>query len=85
KLRVEKLYQKLLDLGIEVLYDDREEARAGEKFAAADLIGNPIRLVISKRTGEQVEWKKRSEKESELLEVNEVIKRINKLYTSSRT
>ena len=76
KENVEKLYHKLLDAGIEVLYDDREEARAGEKFATADLIGNPIRLVISKRTEDKIEWKKRNEKESELIGVDEVMKRI---------
>ena len=76
KEKAEKLYHKLLDEGIEVLYDDREEARAGEKFANADLIGNPIRLVISKRTEEKIEWKKRNEKESELISIDEVMNRI---------
>lgn len=53
----------------EVLFDDRD-ARAGEKFADADLIGCPIRLVISKRTPEgMVEMKKRSEKESKLMPI----------------
>jgi len=76
RIRAEALYEKLVKQGIEVLYDDREELRAGEKFADADLIGNPIRLVISKRTGEQVEWKSRNEKESELLNVDEVFRKI---------
>jgi prolyl-tRNA synthetase len=76
KTKVEKLYHVLLEAGIEVLYDDREEARAGEKFATADLIGNPIRLVISKRTEDKVEWKRRSEQESEVIEVNEVLRRV---------
>lgn len=77
KERVERLYHQLTDAGIEVLYDDREEARAGEKFATADLIGNPIRLVISKRTEDKVEWKKRNEKESEIISIDEAIKRIS--------
>lgn len=76
KERVEKLYHQLVDADVEVLYDDREEARAGEKFAAADLIGNPVRLVISKRTGDKVEWKKRNEKESELVSVDEIMSRL---------
>ncbi|PIQ73459.1 proline--tRNA ligase [Candidatus Roizmanbacteria bacterium CG11_big_fil_rev_8_21_14_0_20_36_8] len=76
RAKVEKLYHQLLDAGIEVLYDDREEARAGEKFATADLIGNPIRLVISKRTGDKIEWKKRNEKENELISADEVMTRI---------
>jgi len=85
KEKVEKLYHQLLKAEIEVLYDDRDEARAGEKFATADLIGNPIRLVISKRTGDQVEWKRRSEKESKLISVDRVIKKIKELNMSSRT
>ena len=36
--------------GIEVLYDDREDKSYGEKFADADLIGIPHRLVVSERT-----------------------------------
>lgn len=70
------LYQKLTNMGIEVLYDDREDVSAGAKFADADLIGCPIRLVVSQRNGEKVEWKKRNEKESELLTVEEVLERI---------
>lgn len=83
KTKVEKLYHQLLGAGIEVLYDDREETRAGEKFATADLIGNPIRLVISKRTEDKIEWKKRGETESKLIGVDEVMKRINELHMSS--
>ncbi len=43
------LYTKLTDLGIEVLYDDRD-ARPGEKFADADLMGMPYRIVVSDKT-----------------------------------
>ncbi|MES2059532.1 MAG: aminoacyl--tRNA ligase-related protein [Patescibacteria group bacterium] len=43
------LYGGLTDAGIEALLDDRE-ARAGEKFADADLIGIPHRIVVSKKT-----------------------------------
>jgi len=82
KTKVEKLYHELLDAGIEVLYDDREEARAGEKFATADLIGNPIRLVISKRTEDKVEWKKRGETESTLLTDTELFNKLNLLINT---
>ena len=44
-----RLYDLLREHGIEALYDDRD-ARAGEKFADADLIGIPKRLVISEKT-----------------------------------
>ncbi len=46
------LYEELTSKGIEVLFDDRD-ARAGEKFADADLIGIPHRIVISKKTEEK--------------------------------
>lgn len=44
----EKLYRELLELGIEVVLDDRDD-RAGVKFADADLIGYPFRLTIGPR------------------------------------
>jgi prolyl-tRNA synthetase len=46
----EKAYKELTGKGIEVLFDDRSDASAGEKFADADLIGLPVRAVISKKT-----------------------------------
>ncbi len=74
--KAEETYQQLLAAGIEVLWDDRDE-RAGVKFADADLIGNPVRLVVSPRTRNQIEWKKRTGKETELLDLNEVIKKLS--------
>ncbi len=50
KKGAEKLYHALLAKGIEVLYDDREDKSAGEKFADGDLIGIPWRCVISEKT-----------------------------------
>ena len=44
----DRLYQQACDLGIEVLLDDRAE-RPGVKFAEADLIGIPHRIVIGDR------------------------------------
>ena len=44
-----RLYELLKEHGIEALYDDRE-LRAGEKFADADLMGIPTRLVVSEKT-----------------------------------
>lgn len=44
------LYDALLDAGIEVLYDERKGVSAGEKFADGDLIGIPLRVVVSKKT-----------------------------------
>jgi len=61
KKRAEEVYKKLLESGVEVLYDDREDVTAGEKFADADLIGCPYRVVVSKKTGDKVEVKRRGE------------------------
>ena len=45
----DRLYELLAEHGIEALYDDRD-VRAGEKFADADLIGIPVRMVVSEKT-----------------------------------
>lgn len=71
-----EVYEKLIKAGIEVLYDDREDVSAGEKFADCDLIGIPVRLVISKQTGNKVEWKKRDSDKTELISTEEAIKRL---------
>lgn len=77
KAMSEKLYESLRSHHIEVLFDDRD-ARAGEKFNDADLIGNPIRLVISKRTLEKnsVEWKRRDKEKSENIAFDDVISHV---------
>jgi len=76
KKEAEKIYQSLEKQGIEVLYDDRDEPSAGEKFAEADLIGIPIRMVVSQKTLAKgcVEIKKRNEKKVELVKIDEIIK-----------
>lgn len=69
----EKIYQSLLDSGVEVLFDDRDLS-AGEKFADADLIGCPYRLVVSEKSLAQggVELKRRSNKESEIIDLDKI-------------
>jgi len=64
----DELYDKLIAAGVTVLYDDRD-ARPGEKFADADLLGMPHRVVVSKKTVEQgvFEYKKRTETASTML------------------
>jgi len=73
KAAADKLAEDLERQGIEVLLDDREE-RPGVKFNDADLIGIPYRVVIGDKnlTGEspKVEIKRRSEKESRLIELS---------------
>jgi prolyl-tRNA synthetase len=45
----EGIYTSLKDAGVEVLFDDRIETRAGEKFSDSDLLGMPYRVVVSKK------------------------------------
>jgi prolyl-tRNA synthetase len=73
--QADKIYQTLLDSGIEVLYDDREQS-AGAKFADSDLIGIPVRIVVSAKTVEQesVEVKERSSAETKLVKISELTK-----------
>lgn len=69
------LYETLVKAGCEVLWDERDLS-PGAKFADADLIGCPVRLVISSRTGEMVEWKDRAQAESALISPIEVLERL---------
>jgi prolyl-tRNA synthetase len=48
----ERLYGELLETGLRILYDDREEAGPGQKFADAELLGCPLRLTVGRRTAE---------------------------------
>ena len=75
----EDVYAQLQKHGIEVLYDDRD-VRPGEKFADADLMGIPYRLVISQKTiaAGKIEYKKRTQADSELVDLKYVIDSLNK-------
>ena len=72
----ENIYKIGQKQGIEVLYDDRENKSPGEKFAEADLIGIPIRLVVSERTLKQncVEIKKRNKQKTKLIKIPELFR-----------
>jgi len=70
------VYESLKKAGVEVFWDDRN-VNAGQKFADADLIGIPVRLVMSGKTKGKVEWKRRDGDKAELVSVEEVIKRMN--------
>jgi prolyl-tRNA synthetase len=71
--QADELYLKLTETGIEVLYDDRD-VRAGEKFADAELMGIPYRVVVSKTTVESssLELKSRSSDEVSIVSINEI-------------
>ncbi len=71
------VYDALIEKGIEVLFDDRD-VNAGEKFSDADLIGIPHRIVVSERSLKNggVEYKHRKSEESEILSIEDLIKKI---------
>lgn len=72
--KADELYAELTGKSIEVLYDDRDVS-AGIKFADSDLIGIPLRVVISEKTlaKDRVEIKKRGEDKAEMVEIKELI------------
>lgn len=76
----EQLYADLSAAGIEVLYDDRAES-AGVKFNDADLIGLPLRVVVSKRSLKNggIELKSRKERESQLVPLDEAVRVIGEM------
>ena len=68
-----KAYESLQRAGVEVLYDERELS-AGAKFAEADLIGIPWRVVVSPKLGEKIEVKKRGDEKSEIMDLEAAVK-----------
>lgn len=79
----EKVYADLLNAGVEVLFDDRDE-RPGVKFMDADLIGIPIRLTVGDRALKRggVEMKRRVSKETSIVPLDEVIPRVRSEITA---
>ncbi len=74
KTAADKMYNAALELGIEVLLDDRDE-RPGVKFADADLIGLPHRIVIGERglKNDVVEYKQRLDKAPQEVPIDQVL------------
>jgi len=72
--KADEIYENLQKQGVEVLYDDRSDVRAGEKFADSDLIGIPKRIIVSPKTLEKnsVEIKMRGDDNISLVGVNEL-------------
>ena len=69
----DQLYEDLKKLNIEVIYDDRKEIRAGQMFADADLLGVPIRVLVSPRNlkENQIEISTRDKKVNICVDVTE--------------
>ena len=80
--QAQKFYHQLNQAGIDVLFDDRVEITAGQKFADADLIGIPLRIVVSDKTDGKFELKRRDETKAELLKDSEVIKKIERFSSA---
>lgn len=72
------LYTKLTEAGVEVLYDDRPDARPGEKLADADLLGMPLRIVAAPKALEAggFEVKARTESEARIIPLQELINQL---------
>ncbi|MEM9334328.1 MAG: proline--tRNA ligase [Pseudomonadota bacterium] len=70
----ESLYQELAGMGLDVLLDDRD-ARPGFKFADAELVGIPHRLVVSERNlaNDELEYRHRRDSESRSLKREEAL------------
>lgn len=75
--KADELYEKLQNSGVETLYDDRDE-RAGEKFADADIMGIPYRIVVSNKTIEssKYEIKKRQADNIQLVDFKGIIDKL---------
>lgn len=71
--KAEKIYQKLIKKGVEVLYDDRDVS-AGVKFADSDLVGIPLRIIVSGKTLKEnsVGLKQRDKAGEELVKLEKI-------------
>ncbi len=81
----ENLYQKLSENGIETLFDDREES-PGVKLNDADLLGFPVRVIISNRTLKEnsVEIKTRTSTANKLVAIEEAVPIVTNLLSGSK-
>lgn len=77
--KAEEIYKTLTEKGVEVLFDDRDEG-AGSKFADSDLIGIPMRVVVSDKSllAGGVEIKERISDKSDIISVQELLKTYEK-------
>jgi len=71
-----KVYNTLMDNHFTVLYDNRNNVSQGEKFVECDLIGIPVRLVVSKKAGNKIEYKRRDSDAIKLYGLEELIRKL---------
>jgi prolyl-tRNA synthetase len=83
--KANEVYGKLLDAGIDVFLDDRDE-RPGVKFKDADLIGFPLRIAVGAKSlaAGQIDWSWRKERAKQLGAPDAVIARIIEEVRSAR-
>lgn len=72
KDQAQKIYESLEEKGVTVLWDDRDE-RPGVKFADAELIGLPHRIVVSDKLDGKIEYVSRTDSNQELLTIEELL------------
>ena len=74
--KANQIYENLKKNNIEVLFDDRADVSAGEKFAEADLLGLPYRVVVSARSVKEggIEVKKRNEEKGKIISLDGLLK-----------
>jgi prolyl-tRNA synthetase len=79
KKTAQKLYTDLQKQHIEVVWDDRQDKSAGEKFGDADLFGIPYRVVVSEKTlaTNSVEVKERGKEKIALVKIKSLVTHIN--------
>lgn len=77
-----RVYDELVANGVEVLFDDRIGVSAGEKFADADLLGMPMRVVISKRSLENggAEVKGRTDSDGTIVALTDLVTHVQKAH-----
>ncbi len=80
----DELYEKLISLNIEVLYDDRDELTPGFKFSDADLIGIPLQVIVGEKNykNNKYEVKIRKTGERILVDKDNIIDKINELLNA---
>jgi prolyl-tRNA synthetase len=78
--QADALYEELQAAGIEVLYDDRDE-RPGAKFADAELMGLPVRIVLSERTleADQAELTLRASSETRMVARQDIVRELQEV------
>ena len=79
-----QIYKSLWSENIETLFDDRTDAAAGVKLNDADLLGIPIRVIVSPRNldNEVVEIKYRKDSESYLIPIDSLVPHVKTVLNS---